>query len=173
MICKSVCACVCADDAFRNIGVPPLPDKATLTAILQNHVIGGVAADSAAVIAGGNKCYTTLLKKCVRTMSFETAIARVAPMEAPSLPSHARTVSPCTCSSVPGRFTPSASPPPPFPLLPCLGPSLVFADSTHASRAARRSSSCHAWVRRVSVPTLPHAQGRVCDHQRQGHHHHT
>ncbi len=60
-------ACVCfsvhTDAAFKAIGVPPLPAKDALTAILQNHVIGGVAADSAAVIAGGNKDYTTLSTK--------------------------------------------------------------------------------------------------------------
>ncbi len=66
MLC--VCVCVCADDAFALLKIPPLPtDKALVTAILQNHVIADVAADSKAVIAGGDKCYTTLLKKCVRT----------------------------------------------------------------------------------------------------------
>ncbi len=66
-VCVCVCVCVYTDVAFKALGIPPLPkDKDLVTAILQNHVLGGIEADSKAVIAGGDKCYTALLKKCVQ-----------------------------------------------------------------------------------------------------------
>ncbi len=60
----TLCVCVCVDDAFKALGIPPVPaDKGVVTAILNNHVIADVAADAAAVISNGDKCYTTLSKK--------------------------------------------------------------------------------------------------------------